>query len=326
VPRHLAILALSAALPLLWTIPARADEAREKYEQGLATFDAGQYIEAATAFREAYALKPSWKILYNLGQSEAAAKRYGLALEAFEDYLAAAGDELTPDRRESVLAEVERLRRMVGFLAIEAPDGVEVSVDGVARGTAPLSGEIPVSIGPGHEVVAARDGDVIASRTVKVFGGKTITLDFRAGRSTEPGAPPPDEAPRPADTGAEEPEAEGMGGLELAGWVTLGAGGAMLIAAVATGSAALSIDGDLDAACAGGTCSTDRQGDIDRMKALGVATDVLIGVGAAAAATGAALLIYSAFGQEEATDAAQETALTPIVAPGLAGVALSGRF
>lgn len=322
-PVALTVLALS------WAAPLRADDARAAYERGMTAFDGERYVEAADAFRAAYALKPSWKILFNLGQSEAAAKRYGLALEAFEDYLAAAGDELSPERREMVLAEVERLRKMVGYLAIDAPDGAVVSVDGMVRGTAPFSGEVPVSIGGGHEISAELGGRSLGTRKVKVFGGKSVSVSFTAGAASDdhavsgdPGAGEQPDAPTPP-----APTAAGDGGLELAGWIGVGTGGALLLAALVTGTWALSIDDDLAATCNDGSCPPTERDQVDRMEALGIATDVLIGVGAAAAAVGAALLVYTKVASEEKpSGATADISAGPAFAPGFLGASASVRF
>ena len=53
-----------------------------------------KFKEAADAFRLANHLRRSWKLLYNIGQCEAAAKRYGMALDAFERYVAEGGFSL----------------------------------------------------------------------------------------------------------------------------------------------------------------------------------------------------------------------------------------
>ncbi|MBN2673405.1 MAG: tetratricopeptide repeat protein [Deltaproteobacteria bacterium] len=105
--------------------------AKEAFDEGTKLFSQKQYDEAAERFREAYALKATWKLLYNIGQAEAAAKRYGLALEAFERYLAEGGDEVENSRRSEVLEEIRKMRDMVGDLLVKGPADAVVSVDGV---------------------------------------------------------------------------------------------------------------------------------------------------------------------------------------------------
>ena len=113
-------------------IPARTDDAaaRRAFREGKEQFTTGKFVEAAQSFRLAYELKPNWKLLYNIGQSEVAAKRYGLALQSFEKYLAEGGDDLSRERQTEVLTEIKRLREMVGSVNVRGPDGCEVLVDG----------------------------------------------------------------------------------------------------------------------------------------------------------------------------------------------------
>ena len=70
----------------------KEDAAIQAFERGKYHFERSEFDDAAQAFRLADSLRPNWKIRYNLAQSEAAAKRYGLALEAFEAYLAGGGE------------------------------------------------------------------------------------------------------------------------------------------------------------------------------------------------------------------------------------------
>jgi tetratricopeptide (TPR) repeat protein len=76
--------------------------AEEAYESGQPFFAEQRFVESADSFRKAYELKPSWKIFYNIGQAESAAKRYGSALDAFEQYLADGGDEIDATQTRKV--------------------------------------------------------------------------------------------------------------------------------------------------------------------------------------------------------------------------------
>ena len=164
------IAALAIALPC-----ARADEAKALYDQARNAFHDGKYIEAADLFRAAYEKRPAWKILYNIGQSEAAAARYGLALEAFELYLVKGADDVGDDRRDEVLKEVERLRLLVGFLKIEGEDGLTLTVDGVVRGETPFAGPIRVAAGA-HAVALKKGEDVLVNESFTIAGGVTSTV------------------------------------------------------------------------------------------------------------------------------------------------------
>jgi len=291
----------------------RTAEAKAAFQEGSVLFERGRYAEAAAAFREANDLAPSWKLYYNIGQSEAAAKRHGLALEAFEAYLSAGGDDLPFDRREEVLDEVRRLRDMVGFLEIEAPDGARVIVDGVERGCAPLRGSLPVAASVDHTVEVVPETGAALERVARVAGAQTSALDMTAREDLA-------EAPAPDGVGGADPRAETGGEtspLAVAGWVVLAAGGAALAAGTVTGILALKADEDIVESCPDGGCYPEHHGDLDRRDDLALSTDVLLAVGAAGAAVGAVLLIVDAARGESAGD----VALRP--APG--GLAVAWR-
>lgn len=112
------------------------DNARGLFREGAAFFKKSEYSKAAESFRAAYKMRPNWKVLYNIAQSEAAAKRHGLALTAFERYLALGGDDVVEARQKEVEKEIERLKKMVGYVTVEAPEGATILVDGVEYGVA----------------------------------------------------------------------------------------------------------------------------------------------------------------------------------------------
>ena len=70
-------------------------------------------------------------MLYNIGQSAASAKYFGIAYEAFELYLSKGGDDVAEQRRNEVMAEMDRLFKMVGSFDVVTPPGCVVEVDGM---------------------------------------------------------------------------------------------------------------------------------------------------------------------------------------------------
>ena len=302
-----------------------AEQAVQAFKRGTYHFSRGEYVLAAEAFRLADQLRPNWKILYNLAQSEAAAKRYGLALEAFEAYLVRGGDEVPAHRKASVLRDVEQFRQLVGALEIVAPDGASILVDDVPRGTAPLSGMVLVSAGVDHRLQIRIEGELYAERTVKVSGEMQRLLDLSQRTtspevSTETSAPEPRPASSPEDGAA--PVSRRNNGMFVAGLTLTGVGGASLIAGVVTGALALAEDSELEPICSDDGCPSDKQGDVQKMENLALSTNVLLAVGGTAAVAGVVLTVLAKRrGKNE-----EQISLSPMVGPSLAGGILSWRF
>ena len=87
-------------------------EARDAFKEGVAAFEAGRTEEALGRFERAYALRPSYKILFNIAQAQAELGRLSNAIRTFEKYLQDGSDDITPGRRAKVEAEIKRLRLM----------------------------------------------------------------------------------------------------------------------------------------------------------------------------------------------------------------------
>jgi hypothetical protein len=177
---RLTIFVLAATVLSASAFEARADaeaDARAAFQDGVKQFDAGRYQEAADAFREADRLSPSWRIYYNIGQCEAALKRYGDALDAFDRYLAEGGDEIPDARENEVLAEVARLRLKVGSVEVRGEPGITVIIDGNPRGVTPVDAGIRVSGGVPHKLELVRDGAVLLDREFTLGAGQQISVE-----------------------------------------------------------------------------------------------------------------------------------------------------
>jgi hypothetical protein len=294
--------------------PQAEKRARASFKAAVGKFDAGDYEAAVALFREAYGLNPSWKLLYNIGQCEAALKRHGEALDVFEQYLSQGGDEVPVERREEVLAEVKRLRELSGSIEVAAPEGALVVVDGVERGRAPLSGRIRLAAGVDHAVRIELDGKALLERDVRVGGEENLVLD------ANPSAPAPVAA---ATQVADDGKAERDRKIRAGGWVGVGVGAAALVGGAITGGLALKTDKTIQSGCPGGVCPQSQYDNLDRRDTLAITTNVLLVAGAAIAATGAVLLIVFR-DKERADDPA--VAIVPIIGADGGGAAAAWRF
>ncbi|MDJ0761573.1 MAG: tetratricopeptide repeat protein [Myxococcota bacterium] len=157
---------------------AKTDKQRalKAFKTGVNLYQAGDMEGAVKKFRYADALHPSWKIKYNIGQCEAALKRYGEAIEAFEQYLGQGGDDVTSKRRDEVLAELDRLRRMVGTITVTGEPGIDVYVGMVKRANTSVRASIKVTAGVEHEISFVKNGEKLGTVKLIVSAGEVVSL------------------------------------------------------------------------------------------------------------------------------------------------------
>ncbi|MBN2343238.1 MAG: hypothetical protein JXX29_09725 [Deltaproteobacteria bacterium] len=197
--------------------PAHCDEtdspdAKLLFNEGVSHYNKKEYEIAADLFQRAYDAKPSWKLLFNIGQAQAASKRYGLAIQAFEGYLIDGGDNVSVERQETTVAEIERLRLLVGLLSITAPDGLEVVVNGAIRGTTPFSAPLQVAVGT-HTVEFIRSGEIIYETSVSIGSGITTAITYEEDAVLS--QPLPTVEPTSTETPDTEPAANNDGTADI---------------------------------------------------------------------------------------------------------------
>ena len=298
------------------------DQARAQFEQGIDLFEAGKHEQAAIAFERAYELKPSYKILYNLGQAQNELGHYAAALKAYSRYLAEGGDEVDAERLGEVKGEIARLNNLVGILIVETgAQGAVVYVDDERQGKTPLRSPVFVDLGK-HMVVVKRGAEELHREAVKVAGGQRVTIRV-AQAYDEPSAAdgattePTDEAGPQPGTATEDEEP-----TRVWTWVAFGVGGAAAIAAGITGGLAVSRKSTLDDSCPDKQCPDSEWKTLDSANLLATATTALIAVAGAGLVAGVVLyFVEPGRGEEE-----QAVAVAPTANPHGFGVAAVGRF
>jgi hypothetical protein len=154
--------------------------AQQLFLDGVEFFNEKRLEEAVIKFRAAYRVRPSWRLQYNIGQCEAGLKNYGRAIVAFEKYLGNGGDEVEVTRQDEALRELDRLKRMVGKIVVDGPEGYAIWVDGEEAGLSPLVSGVVVTIGVVHEVVVrdVTSNEEVNRFAVTVIGGETLRLNI----------------------------------------------------------------------------------------------------------------------------------------------------
>ncbi len=163
----------------------KSDRAIYLFNEGVRLYKEEKFLEAADTFRHAYETKPTWKLLYNIAQSYAAAKKYGLALDYFEAFVAQGGDDIVQTRMKEVVAEMERLRMVVGVLDLDAPEGAELFVDGISRGKVPFPGNLRISVG-NHDILVRNEGRILFEESVKITGSLTTKISVAGDEAVGP--------------------------------------------------------------------------------------------------------------------------------------------
>ena len=194
--------------------PVRAEptdprgRASAHYARGVDLVKQGRYEEALEQFNQAYATRPHFAVLYNIGQTQIALGRPLAAIEALSSYLRE-GDEAVPaDRREQVRAQIALLEAKLGELTIstDRPD-VAIRVDDRDVGRTPLQ---PIRLAAGtHTVTASLPDGARITRVVALAEGERQRLDLalpgEASGAAPPAAAPPVVTAAPAVAPAAPP-------------------------------------------------------------------------------------------------------------------------
>lgn len=198
----LSIVALVAAtIPVTLTthethaqgMDADTKEAKTLFEDGVKLYREGHYEEARVKFKAAYGLKKRPSILLNLARAELQTKRPLDAAAHFRELIAM--PDAKAEDRDDAKAGLADARKLLGVVAIDAPDGSTVTIDGEARGTTPME-PIDVAAG-GHSFTVKAPSGKVTTEKVTLFAGQTTTMHAHGDAKAEPALvdKKPDETP-----------------------------------------------------------------------------------------------------------------------------------
>jgi hypothetical protein len=243
--------------------------AQDAHRRALELFDQGQHAEALAEFKRAYALAPSFRILYNVGLSQAALGDASAAVAAFTGYLREGGERIPAPRRAQVEAEIARLSRQLATLDIQVEEpNAEVSVDSQPLERGPISRQL--RLGAGRHVVAVRSADgTLKTQSVTLAAGAEQSLRFQAPSATTPQSP--------QTSGTAPPVEPGPGARRSFPWIAWGVTGALGATAAVTGVLALGAHADQrDAKATQGVTPETLSAAHDKVQNFALATDILL--------------------------------------------------
>lgn len=157
---------------------AARQQARQRFEAGMKLYEEGDYALALLEFERAHSLVPGYRVLYNIGQVNIQLGRYARATQKLRQFLAEGGDEIAPDRRASVLADLNMLEgRTANLLVSVDPPGTEIVLDNDVIATAPMLEPLLVDAGE-HRLTLRKVGYIEQTRPIALAGRDQLHFEL----------------------------------------------------------------------------------------------------------------------------------------------------
>jgi serine/threonine-protein kinase len=326
-------LAASVCAPALAQSSANA-RADELFTRGKAALESGDYAHACPDLAESYRIDPAPGTLLALALCHEGMGLTATAWREFGTAVDGATKDGRADRAQFARTHMAKLESRLSSLTLipptDAPGGLHIDLDGVAVLPGDWGKASPID--PGHHLIAAQAAGVKPwTGTVDVgadHDNQTVKIGPLVSEALAPIAPPSAAMPAPP---AEPPKAEAAPEAQSepgawkrpAGWIVGGAGVVAIGVGTYFGLSATSKSNDAKRQCSPSLCtSPGAVSENDDAKTFATVSDVAIGVGLAAVAVGAYLLVTAPASPPAVTG----TLLTPFVGHQQAGLSLRTAF
>jgi hypothetical protein len=288
------------------TATERERAARNRYDEGVAAYQAGRFQQAIALFLVADELAPRAALAFNIARAYERLEDNAQALRYYREYLRR---EAAPVNMAGIRARIVELEAVMAARGVQQltilsePSGAFVSIDGQPRGPTPWTGELV----PGrHQLTLLKEGHPVTKREIDLSAARAAEVNVELGTPQPPAvSPAPTPAPKPTPAGGTPGKRPSAGDQRahpfgLWPWITLGAGGATLIGAIGFEVARNSAESDAESA-------RTQIAHVDRyhaMESRQTAARVLAGVGSVLVAGGGVLLWLDLTAKESAPVAA----------------------
>lgn len=177
--------------------PAAEDstqKAKEAFQTAQRLYKEARYADAIVKFEEAYALKPSPVLFYNIGKCHEQLGDVPKALRSYRDYLRLSPDAKDKDTVSDAIANLERRLKEKGLqqlMVFADPPTAVIEVDGKVLGNSPASIELTAG---NHKLSVKADGYETTERAfvMQTSRATEMTINLRpAGTKLDPPPPPP---------------------------------------------------------------------------------------------------------------------------------------
>jgi Tetratricopeptide repeat len=271
----------------------RRAEAKTHFVRAVELYEEQDYRAALAEFIRANELSPSFKVLYNIGQTYFQLQDYPKALEAFEQYLERGARDVPAARRKEVEENRAKLRARIAHIEILTNVDARIAVDDEAVGAVSNGRSLELNLSAGTHVVSAQAaGYRLVRKSLTLVGEdkmrveleleidtpKTVTPAFVPSKATAPWALPQVPPEPPAKS-------------RVPFFVALTATGVLAGGTIGFGVAALSSKAKLDGILAG---PIDARATVDdAKKRLSTFTIVADAFGIATAVSGVVTIILA---------------------------------
>ncbi|WP_394843901.1 hypothetical protein LZC95_43465 [Pendulispora brunnea] len=160
-------------------------EAEARQEEGVKRHTVGDVAGAWLAFKQAYTIYPSPKILWNLALSELDTGRNLDAARHLHTYAALKDPSVTQEKKKVASKRLAEARKKLGGILVEAAQGSKISVDEEPLPQGYEDGDL-IELDPGHHVVVAELGTLRQERSIKVKLGKVTKVAMDDLTKTKP--------------------------------------------------------------------------------------------------------------------------------------------
>ncbi len=191
--RVIAQILLLTFAPIAMNVPAFAQvddevtkEARDRFKEGVALYDKGQFESARLKFTQAYALKKHPAVLLNLAQSNLKSSHPLEASRLFQQYLRE-GTTLTPEQKAEAEKGLADAKAKLGKVEVSGPAGTEVFLESDRLGVLPINEAVDAEVGA-RTLKGTKDGN---TETVKVTVAAGAKVQAKFGEKSATPLPPP---------------------------------------------------------------------------------------------------------------------------------------
>ncbi len=285
--------------------PTQRALARELFQQGRALMAKKDYVKACAKLAESQRIDPATGTLLNLAVCHEAEGKTASAWAEFNDALSLSRQDGRKDRVELATKHIANLEPRLSRLTIDVPPdarvaGLEIKLDDGRVGRTAWGTAVPVD--PGTHTVRALAAGWKEWQTEITVGadadGQTVSVPALQREPTQARPPPPSERAAPKDSGSSSGASQ-----RTAGYVVGGVGVVALGVGAYFGLRAYSRWDERNAHCSDAGCDPTGVAAGDDAGQAATLANVGIGLGVAALATGA-VLVLTAGPSERATAAA----------------------